>query len=353
MRQTKPIFDKQKAKAIIEKGRRAKWWLRKGSISRGFHYVDQKGKEIRDAEQLERIKNLVIPPAWSFVRICPSEGGRIQAVGMDTTGRIQYLYHSKFAERQQRKKFAKIEKFGEYLPNLRSTTNRDIALEGFPKEKVLAIMMRLINSLYFRVGAEDSARHYKTYGITTLQNKHLEIGRKGTLTFDFIGKSHKQHRNVLVDEELAAVMKQLKELGPKRKLFHYLDESGKPRAVKPSEVNGYLKAATSPEFSSKDFRTWGATLLAAIELAELGSGEDEREAKKNIVKAVKKVAEKLGNTPSVCRGSYIHPAILTSYQKGILLDEFRPRKLRNIKRIESGLEPEERALLKFFNRNGN
>jgi len=350
MKDTKPIFDKQRAKAIIENGRRAKWWQRKGSKSKGFHYVDQNAREIRTPEDLERIRSLVIPPAWSFVRISPSPGGRVQALGMDTTGRIQYLYHPKFTERQQRKKFAKIEKFGEYLPKLRTITNRDIALEGFPREKVLAIMMRLINSLYFRVGTEDSARHYKTYGITTLQNKHLEIGRKGTLIFDFVGKSHKQHRNVLVDEELAALMKELKELGPKRKLFHYLDDKGKPRAVMPSEINNYLKASTSAEFSSKDFRTWGATLLAAIELAELGAEEDEKQVKKNIVKAVKTVAEKLGNTPSVCRSSYIHPAILTSYEKGVLLEEFRPRKLRNIKRFESEFEPEERALLKFFNR---
>lgn len=250
------------------------------------------------------------------------------------------------------KKFAKIERFGKYLPKLRAVTNEDIAREGFPREKVLAIMMRLINSLYFRVGAENSARHYKTYGITTLQNKHLEIGRNGTLIFDFVGKGHKQHRKVLVDQELAALMKELKELGPKRKLFHYVDEQGKPRSVRPLEINTYLKTATSPEFSSKDFRTWGATLLAAIELAELGAAEDEKQIKKHIVNAVKKVAEKLGNTPAVCRSSYIHPAVLRAYERGILLDEFRPRKARNIKRIENELEPEERALLRFFNRNG-
>ncbi|MGH9819496.1 MAG: hypothetical protein ACRD43_04940, partial [Pyrinomonadaceae bacterium] len=224
MRDHKPIFDKRRAKEIIEKGRRAKWWQRSGSRSRSFSYFDHKGRQIGNKEDLERIAGLVIPPAWSNVRISPSTGGRIQAVGMDTSGRIQYLYHAKFAEAQQRKKFARIERFGEFLPNLRAITNRDIALEGFPREKVLAIMMRLINSLYFRVGAVASARHYKTYGITTLQNKHLVIGRNGKLVFDFIGKSHIQHRSVLVDEELALLMKDLKKLGPKRKLFTYLDE---------------------------------------------------------------------------------------------------------------------------------
>lgn len=348
MRETKPIFDKRRAKEIIEKGRRAKWWQRQGSRSRGFTYVDRNERQIRNKPDLERIAGLVIPPAWSCVRISPSTGGRIQAVGMDTTGRVQYLYHPKFAEAQQRKKFAKIERFGKYLPKLRAITNNDIALEGFPREKVLAIMMRLINSLYFRVGAEDSARHYKTYGITTLQNKHLIIGRQGKLVFDFVGKSHIQHRSVLVDQELALLMKDLKELGPKRKLFTYLDQESKPRPVKPSEINAYIKAATSPEFSSKDFRTWGATLLAAIELAEVGSAENKSDAKKNIVRVVKKVSEKLGNTPAVCRGSYIHPSILSSYENGVTLDEFRPRNARNIKRLESEFEPEEKALLKFF-----
>jgi DNA topoisomerase-1 len=207
MAKLKPIFDKAKARAAIEKGRRAKWIMRRGSKSRGFFYTDATGKKITDEAIIERIKSLVIPPAWSHVRISPSESSRVQAVGMDTTCRIQYLYHSKFSEKQQRKKFAKIEKFGEHLPQFRKVTNEDISLEGFPKQKVLAVMMRLINSLYIRVGTEKSARHYRTYGITTLQNKHLEIKRGGQLVFDFVGKSHIKHRKVLVDEELAAVMK--------------------------------------------------------------------------------------------------------------------------------------------------
>lgn len=346
-----PLFDVQKAKEMIEKGRRGKWWRRAGSMKRGFHYLDAAAKRIVNEADLERIRSLVIPPAWKHVRISPSAGGRLQAVGMDTTGRIQYLYHPQFAEKQQRKKFAKIEKFGEYLPNLRKMTNEHIALEGFPREKVLAVMMRLINSLYIRLGTEKSARHYKTYGITTLQNRHLEFGRRGELVFDFVGKSHIKHRKVLVDQELAALMKELKELGGARKLFHYLDENGKARAVKPGEINRYLKELTGPEFSSKDFRTWGGTLMAAVELAELGVPEEERDIKKNVVKAVKKVAEQLGNTPTVARGSYIHPTVLKSYERGVTLDEFRPRKTRNIHRIENDYEPEERALLKLF-RNG-
>ncbi len=352
MAKPKPIFDKAKARGTIEKGRRAKWWQRKGSKSRGFSYTDSSGKKISDETTIERIKSLVITPAWAHVRISPSASSRIQAVGMDTTGRIQYLYHSKFSEKQQRKKFAKIEKFGERLPRFRTVTNEHISLDGFPREKVLAVMMRLINSLYIRVGTEKSAHHYRTYGITTLQNKHLEIKRGGQLVFDFIGKSHIKHRKVLVDEELAAVMKDLKQLGGARKLFHYLDADGKARSIKPADINSYIKEATAPEFSSKDFRTWGGTLLAASALAEIGKTEEEREIKSNIVKAVKDVAEQLGNTPTVCRASYVHPTVLKAYESGVTLDEFRPKKTRRIRRVESDYEPEEIALLKLLNNGG-
>jgi DNA topoisomerase I len=351
MTKNEPIFDTNKAKENIEKGKRAKWIQRKGGKSKGFHYVDKKGKEISDEKTLERIKSLVIPPAWKYVRISPAESSSLQAIGMDTNGRIQYLYHSKFSEKQQQKKFAKIEKFGEFLPNLRKVTNEHLLLEGFPREKVLAVMTRLINSLYIRIGTEKSVKNYKTYGITTLQNRHLEINKKGELVFNFVGKHHIKHRKVLVDEELADVMKDLKSLGGKRKLFNYLDENGKPRPIKPTDVNDYLKAATSPEFSAKDFRTWGGTLLAALELAEIGCCEDEKTLNKNILKAVKKVAEQLGNTPTVCRSSYIHPKIIKFYESGITLDEFVPRKKRKIKRIQNEQEAEEKALLKLFQSN--
>ncbi|HEX6124218.1 MAG TPA: hypothetical protein VFZ23_02480 [Pyrinomonadaceae bacterium] len=341
-------FDPTRARQTIEKGRRAKWLRRRGSRSRGFFYTDPSDRRVTDEATLERIRLLVIPPAWRHVRISPAASSAIQAVGMDTTGRIQYLYHTKFSEKQQRKKFEKIVRFGEYLPRLRAVTNEHISLNGFPREKVLAVMMRLINSLYIRVGTEKSARHYRTYGITTLQNKHLEIKRGGQLVFDFVGKSHIKHRKVLVDEELATVMKELKQLGGARKLFHYVDEAGKARPIKPGDINRYIKDATAPDFSSKDFRTWGGTLLAAIALAELGKAEDERQVKKNVVRAVKTVAEQLGNTPTVCRSSYIHPAVLSAYESGITLDEFRPRTSRRIHRVEIDYEPEEKALLKLI-----
>src|SRR5580765_2699331 len=188
------LTSRERLLSAVEKGRRAKWFRRKGSKAKGFQYVNFRGRKLTDEETLERIRSLVVPPAWRFVRISPSPNSPLQAIGVDTTGRIQYLYHPKFSERQQRKKFDKIVRFGETLPKFRKMTNEHLALEGFPREKVLAVMMRLINSLYFRVGTEKSARHYKTYGITTLQNKHLRISKGCELIFDYVGKSHIKHR---------------------------------------------------------------------------------------------------------------------------------------------------------------
>ncbi|MBX7174579.1 MAG: hypothetical protein K1X72_26630 [Pyrinomonadaceae bacterium] len=347
-KKTAPIFDISSAKKRIEEGKFSKWWQRKGSKIKNFKYFDEQGKLIADEESLNRIKSLVIPPAWKFVRISPKPKSKIQAVGIDRSGRLQYLYHQNFIEKQKQKKFAKIEKFAEYLPILRQNTNQHLALEGFPREKVLAVVVRLINSLYIRMGSEKSVKNYKTYGITTLQNRHLEISKNGKLIFSFVGKHHIKHRIVLVDEELAAILVELKSLVKAGKLFHYLDRENKPQPVKPFEVNNYLKTITSTEFSAKDFRTWGATLVAAIELAEIGIATKPKQIKKNIVSCIKKVAEKLGNTPNVCRNSYIHPKVIENYQKGLVISRFLPKKLRRIKRTQTGYTPEETALLEFF-----
>lgn len=337
--------------AIIERGARARWWQRRGTKSKGFWYEDAQGRRITDAAQLERIKSLVIPPAWRHVRVSPSAGSRLQAIGCDTSERVQYLYHTQYAARQQRRKYEKIERFGEHLPSLRRKSNEDISGEGITRERVLAVIVRLINDLYFRVGSEESVKRYRTYGITTLRNRHLEIKRR-RLIFSFVGKHHiKHHRTLRVDEELEMLMRDIKAIGG-AKVFEYYDEEGRVRAVKPRDVNDYIKAATSSEFSAKDFRTWGGTLLSAIELAELGPPADDREAKKKIVKAVKRVAEHLGNTPTVCRGCYIHPKVLDSYEKGITLEEFRKKVERSIRRIEPEYVPEELALLKLL-KNGN
>lgn len=343
-----PIFDVEKARSAIEKGRRAKWWTRKRKGARSFGYFDAAERPIKNKGVLERIRALVIPPAWQFVRINPSAGGKIQAVGMDTTGRVQYLYHPAFAAKQQRKKFEKIERFGELLPKLRHVTNEHIALDGLPREKVLAVVMRLINSLYFRVGTDLSAQHYRTYGITTLEKRHLTIGRKGKLSFDFVGKSHINHRKVLVDDDLAYILKDLMGSGRRKKLFQYLDAEGKFKPITPAQINAYIKDATGSEFSSKDFRTWGATVLAAAEFASAGRCETENDTKKCIVRVVKRVAEELGNTPAVCRSSYIHPTVIDAYSAGVTIDKFTPAVSRKIKRKAADLDPEEKAVIRLF-----
>jgi DNA topoisomerase-1 len=337
----------QRHLSIVERGPRANWWRRLGSKKRGFSYEDPKGRRVTNEEALERIKALVIPPAWSHVRISPSARSRLQAIGVDTSGRVQYLYHAQYAAKQQRKKYEKIERFGEMLPSLRRITNEHISGSELNRERVLAVVVRLINDLYFRVGSEESVKRYRTYGVTTLRNRHLEIKRGGRLVFSFLGKHHIRHRRLIVDSELATLMADIKKIGGSR-LFNYYDENGKARPVTPRDVNDYIKAATSHEFSAKDFRTWGGTLRAAVELAELGKPEDEKQARKNIVRAVKNVAEHLGNTPTVCRSCYIHPTVIDKYQQGVTLEEFRRRVERSIKRIEPEYEVEEIALLKLL-----
>ena len=333
--------------SALVRGSRARWWVRRGSKSRGFRYLTADGRAITEEAALERIRLLVIPPAWREVRISPSPRSSLQAIGIDKLGRVQRIYHPSFAARRAARKYEKIERFGEALGRLRRQTNEDITLEGLPRERVLAVVIRLVNDLYFRVGSEESVRRYRTYGVTTLRNRHLEIKRGGRLVFQFVGKHHIRHRRILVDEELAALMRDIQKLGG-AKLFHYLDREGRPRPITPREVNDYIKAATDAEFSAKDFRTWGGTLLAAVELAEAGKPANEREAKRNIVRAVTAVAERLGNTPTVCRNCYIHPKVLECYQQGITLEEFRPRRQRLIRRQMPEYDVEEVALLKML-----
>src|SRR5215213_10121183 len=332
----------------VTRDRRARWWRRTGSKSRGFRYETADGRRLEDEAALERVRSLVIPPAWRDVRISPSPRSPLQAIGVDKAGRVQRIYHPAFVARRARRKYDKVERFGEALPGLRRKANEDITREGLGKERVLAVVVRLINDLYFRVGSEESVRRYRTYGVTTLRNRHLEIERGGRLVFKFTGKHHIKHRRILVDEELAALVRDIKAIGGAR-LFEYVGEDGKIRAVTPRDVNDYIKAAAGAEFSAKDFRTWGGTLLTAVELAELGGCEDERRAKQNVVAAVKRVAERLGNTPSVCRSCYIHPKVFEAYERGRTIEEFRPRRAR---RLIHGRQPdysvEELALLKLL-----
>lgn len=334
--------------AAAKPDRRARWWVRRGGKRSGFWYQDARGARVTDEEQIERVRALAIPPAWKDVRVSPSPRSKLQATGVDAMGRLQYKYNPAHAARQAARKYEKIERFGEHLPGLRRASNEHLSTgEELTRERVLAVVVRLINDLYFRVGSEQSVARYRTYGVTTLRNRHLEIRRGGVLEFSFVGKHHVRHRRVVVDKELAAIVGEIKKLkGPR--LFQYVGEDGRPRAITPRDVNEYIKVATAPEFSAKDFRTWGGTLLAAVELADAGAPASEAEAKRNLVRAVKRVAERLGNTPAVCRASYVHPRVLDLYGRGVTLDEFRPKGSRATRRLQPELEPEEASLLKLF-----
>ena len=331
----------------VDKGRRRGWWRRIGSKERGFRYVDRNREPITDQQELLRIQQLVIPPAWRDVRICPRPGGRLQAVGLDKNGRIQYLYHAQFAEKRRQEKYARIERFGERLPLIRQATNEHLELDGFPAERVIALMIRLIDDLHFRLGANRSVTDYRTYGITTLRNRHLTIRRGGILEFNYIAKHHIRQRNIVVDRELAELLGELKQIGGAR-LFEFMGDDGQVRPVLPRDVNRYVKTHMGPEFSSKDFRTWAGTLQAALILAEIGPAETERAIRKNVVQAVKKVAERLGNTPTVCRSCYIHPVVFERYEAGVTLEQFRPKAERVIRRLMPDYEPEELSLLALF-----
>lgn len=327
--------------------KRAKWWRRRGNSKRGFWYQDSQGERVTTKQHLGRIEALKIPPAWKEVRIAPSSRTPLQAVGLDSRGRPQYLYSARFVSIQEQRKFAKLLRFGERLAALREATNEHISQEGLGKERVLAVVVRLINDLHFRVGTEQSVKEYKTYGITTLRNRHLRVLPKGGVEFQFVGKHKVKWRRLLADPELAALLQEIKALGGSR-LFHYVGEDGKPHPIKPADVNNYIKSHMGPEFSAKDFRTWTGTLFAAVALAEQGCADDEKTIKKRIRIAVCHAAEQLGNTPTVCRSSYIHPVIFERYQQGSILSDFRKKAERILRRCQPAYEPEELALLELL-----
>jgi DNA topoisomerase-1 len=278
------------------------------------------------------------------VRIAPSSRSRVQVVGMDKEGRVQYLYQPAYVQAQQKKKFEKLLRFGQRLPALRQTTNDHIASGGLSRERVLAVMIRLINDLHFRLGTEKSVRSHRTYGLTTLRNRHLRVRDDGRVEFQFVGKHHIPWRRLLVDRDLSALLLEIKSLGGSH-LFQYVGEEGKPCPITPAEVNRYIKTWMGAEFSAKDFRTWAGTLSAASALAELGAAEDDKTLQRNIRRAVCRVAEDLVNTPAICKSAYIHPVIFDCYRRGIVLSAFRRRAERILHLSQPHYETEEAALI--------
>jgi DNA topoisomerase-1 len=323
---------------------RSAGWRRAGS-KRRFRYLDVDGDEIVDEERLERIRALAIPPAWRDVWICRNPRAKLQATGVDAAGRTQYLYHPGYRARQEAAKYDRLIRFGEALPDLRSVLARDAERDGLPFERVAAIAVRLINLGWFRVGSERYARAARTHGITTLEKRHVTV-RGARLAFRYRGKHRILVHSALVDAELAGAVRELLEL-PGRRLFRYENGDG-PCDLRARRLNEYIRAHLGEEFSAKDFRTWGGTLVAAVELAEAGVADSPTEAKRRVAAVMRKVGARLGNTPAVARASYVSPAVIEQYLEGRTISDFRPRHLRVIGARDTGLDAEEQATLSLL-----
>lgn len=319
---------------------------RREEVGKGkFTYLRADGKPLRQKAALERIRKLAIPPGWRDVRIAASPKAKVQAVGFDAAGRKQYIYHPDFTARRGRKKFRKLLDLARVLPTLREVTNRHLAGKGLGRERVLATVVRLMSRAFFRVGSERYAVANKTYGITTLRKRHLEI-RGNDLIFTYQGKHSLHQRKVVADTPLVEVIRDILEL-PGDRLFRYVDEDGEVHDVTARDVNEYLKEILGERYTSKDIRTWGGTVRAATILADLGPAASEREAEKNIVLTCKLVASELGNTPAVCRSSYIHPLVLEKYRQGKTIEPVMRKAPRPVEaKAPVQFYPEEAALMR-------
>jgi DNA topoisomerase I len=320
-------------------------WRRAGS-KRRFHYLDGRGNRIDDPAKIERIESLVIPPAWKDVWISPRATAKLQATGVDKAGRRQYLYHPEFRAQQEQAKFDKLVLFAERLPDLRMAMGEHMTYDPFTREYVCAIAVRLINMAWFRVGSDRYAKTSRTHGVTTLTKRHVSVrGRR--VSFRFRAKHKLQVRTTIVDAELAEAVKALLEQPGGARLFRY-GVNGESCALTGAVLNGYIQEHLGADFTAKDFRTWGGTLLAAIALAEHGPAESETEAKRAVTAVMRRVGEQLGNTPAVARGSYVSPAVIDQYLDGTTIEDFRPRHLRVVGARDLGLDLEEQALLSLL-----
>jgi DNA topoisomerase I len=320
-------------------------WTRVGSRGR-FRYLDSRGRRIEDEDALARIESLRIPPAWREVSISPRPGAKLQATGLDKAGRRQYLYHPAFRAQQEQAKFDKLVRFAEKLPDLRAAMAEHIEREPLSFEWTAAVAVRLINLGWFRVGDERYAKRFRTFGITTLRKRHVRV-RGSRIAFHFRGKHRAWVRTALVDGELAGATRKLLDLKGGRRLFRYSNGDDFVNLTG-RRLNDYIREHMGEDFTAKDFRTWGGTLLAAIELAERGGAETQTAQKRTIAAVMRVVGERLGNTPAVARSSYVSPAVIDQYLEGRTIDDFRPRYLRVVGARDMGLDLEEQALLSLL-----
>lgn len=309
----------------------------------GFRYRYPTGEVVRDDEVLKRIKSLVIPPAWSEVWICPDPVGHLQATGRDDRGRKQSRYHPRWREIRDETKYARMIAFAKALPKIRRRVRQDLALPGLPRNKVLATVVRLLEVSLIRIGNPEYARENESFGLTTMRRRHVDV-RGSTLRFHFRGKAGKWHEVDINDRRLAKIVKNCQDL-PGQELFQYVNEDQSRQDVTSEDVNAYLREISGQDFTAKDFRTWAGTVLAAMALREFERFDSQAQAKKNVVQAIESVAERLGNTPAVCRKCYVHPDVLNAYLDGTLVETLRQRAEQRLAGALRQLPPEEAAVL--------
>ncbi len=311
----------------------------------GFRYVTSEDQAVRDQETLARIRALAIPPAWRDVWICSQPNGHLQATGRDARGRKQYRYHSRWRTVRDETKYDRLIAFGQALPQLRARVEADLSQPALPRSKVLATVVRLLEMTLIRVGNEEYAKANDSFGLTTLRNRHVKVDG-ATVHFAFRGKSGVRHQIDVHDRRLAAVVRRCRDL-PGHELFEYLDEQGNTHVIDSADVNDYLRDVTGEEFTAKDFRTWAGTVLTAVALRECEACDSQARVKRNVVSAIASTAQHLGNTASVCRKSYVHPAVIEAYLEGALPHSLRGRARKDAS--DAGkLHPEEAAVLRFL-----
>jgi DNA topoisomerase-1 len=299
-----------------------------------FCYFDPAGQRITDPDEIKRLNVLAVPPAYTDVWICADPRGHLQATGRDARGRKQYRYHSRWREVRDADKYSRLRDFGLALPKLRKQLETLLAAPGFSREKVMATVITLLDATLIRVGNTQYARDNRSYGLTTLRSRHVEVNGSA-IRFQFRGKSGVEHQITVRDRRLARIIKRCQEI-PGQNLFQYLDENGERHTVSSADVNAYLQTLTGADFTAKDYRTWAGSVLALSVLREL-QWEPESDAKRHVVEMVKNVARQLGNTPAVCRKCYIHPAVLDAFMLGALAELPRPRLRKGLKAEEVGM----------------
>lgn len=324
----------------------ARWWCRTGDKASGFTVLDARGLPITAPASLSRVAALGIPPAWTDVRISPSASSKLQAFGFDQKGRKQYRYHPDWTRQRSAAKFRRLAAFAQRLPHFREVTSEHLDHPELSREKVLALVSRLLSEGRFRVGGDRYARENHSYGLSTLRRQHLAIAET-CLTFAYRGKHGVTQTQVVCDADLAAVMRELAAL-PGPRLFKAPREDGTTAPLTSRDVNAYIKAIMGPTFSSKDFRTWTGTLAAARILATYGPAPTEREASKNLVRCTREVAKLLGNTPAIARSSYIAPVVFDCYRRGITLSSLAPSPAQRLTLRQQGYTLEEVELMRML-----